>query len=90
MATLQHNTSEVKRAARDRAVRITDQGSSGFVFCSEETFEKRIATEREDAAYEARLLEAVGRGAADIGAGRFMESVDEAFEKAASTRRRYA
>ena len=90
MTALQRNTSEVKKAARDEVVRITDQGSAGFVFSSEEAFERRIAAEREDAAYEARLLEAVGRGAADIGAGRFVESIDEAFEKAASMRRRYA
>ena len=90
MTALQRNTSEVKEAARQQVVRITEQGGSGFVFTSEEAFERRIAAEREDAAYEARLLEAVGRGAADIGAGRFTESIDDAFEKAAAMRRQYA
>ena len=90
MTALQRNVAEVKEAARKEVVRITEQGGSGFVFGSEEAFERRIAAEREDAAYEARLLEAVGRGAADIAEGRFATSVEEAFEKAAAMRRGYA
>ena len=90
MTALQRNTSEVKEAARADVVRITEQGGTGFVFASEEAFERRIAAEREDAAYEARLLEAVGRGVADIGAGRFTESIDDAFERADAMRSRYA
>ena len=45
-------------------------------------FERRIAAERGDAAFEARLVEAVGRGIADIETGRYAASVDEAFERA--------
>ena len=90
MTALQRNTTEVKEAARKDLVRITEQGGAGFIFTSEEAFERRIAAEREDAAYEARLLEAVGRGMADIGAGRFTESVDDAFARAAAMRRTYA
>lgn len=90
MTALQRNTSQVKEAARSEVVRITEQGGAGFVFSSEEAFERRIAAEREDAAYEARLLEAVGRGIADIEAGRYVESVDEAFERAAAMRSQYA
>ena len=90
MTALQRNTAQVKEAARHDVVRITEQGGSRFIFSSEEAFERRITAEREDAAYEARLLEAVGRGAADIGAGRFTESVDEAFERAAEMRKQYA
>lgn len=40
-----------------------------------------IAKEREDAAYEARLIEAVGRGIADIEEGNFTTSVDDAFAR---------
>lgn len=90
MTTLQRNPSEVKKTAQENVVRITEQGGQGYVFCSEKAFNERIAQEREDAAYEARLLEAVGRGIADIEAGRYVESVDEAFEKAAAIRARYA
>ena len=60
------------------------------MFCSEEAFEARLAKERADAAYEARLLDAVGRGVADIEAGRYVTSVDEAFSRASQMRQRYA
>ncbi len=90
MTTLQRNPSQVKDAARDSVVRITEQGAGAYVFCSETAFERRIAQEREDAAFEARLSEAVGRGLADIDAGRFVTSVDEAFDAADSLRSKRA
>ena len=90
MTTLQRNPSEVKSAAREGIVRVTEQGAPAYVFCSEEAFEERIAREREDAAYEARLLDAVGRGVADIEAGRYVSSIEEAFARADELRPRYA
>lgn len=90
MTALQRNAGEVKAAARDNVVRITEQGMGAYVFCSEDAFERRIAREREDAAYEARLAEAVGRGIADIEAGRYATSVDEAFARADALRRKSA
>lgn len=86
ITTLQCNPSQVKSAARDDVARVTEQGMGAYVFCSEEVFEERIAKEREDAAYEARLLESVGRGVADIQAGHYVTSLDEAFERAAVLR----
>lgn len=90
MTTLQRNPGQVKSAAQDSVVRITEQGAGAYVFCSEEAFERRIAAEREDAAFEARLSEAVGRGIADIEAGRFTTSVDDAFQRADELRRERA
>lgn len=90
MTALQRNPSQVKEAARESVVRITEQGAGAYVFCSEEEFERRIAAEREDAAFEARLVEAVGRGVADIDAGRYVTSVDAAFARADELRRRRA
>ena len=90
MTSLQRTPNEVKAAAREDLVRITEQGGGAYVFCSEEVLEARIAKEREDAAYEARLAEAVGRGTADIEAGRFVDSVDAAFERADQIRAQYA
>lgn len=87
MTTLQRNPSQVKSAAHDTVGPITEQRMGAYTFCSEEVFEERIAKEREDAAYEARLLESVGRGVADIQAGRYVTSLDEAFECAAELRR---
>ena len=86
ITSLQRNPTEVKKAAQDSIVHITEQGSAAFVFSSEEAFEERIAREREDAAYEARLMEAVGRGIADIEAGRFYTSADEVFAEATRLR----
>lgn len=88
MTTLQRNPAQVKTAARDSVVRITEQGAGAYVFCSEEAFERRIAAEREDAAFEARLSEAVGRGIADIEAGCFTTSVEDAFRRADELRRK--
>lgn len=90
MTTLQRSPSAVKESAREGIVRITEQGSGAYVFCSEEAFEARLAAERADAAYEARLLDAVGRGIADIEAGRYATSVEEAFARADERRLRYA
>lgn len=90
MTTLQRNPAEVKNDARKGIVRITEQGSGAFVFCSEEAFEARLEKERADAAYEARLLDAVGRGITDIEAGRYVTSTSDAFEQAAKLRQRYA
>mgnify|MGYP007118407945 CR=1 FL=1 len=87
ITTLQRNPSQVKSAARDNVARITEQGVGAYVFCSQEVFEERIAKEREDAAYEARLLGSVGRGVADIQTGCYVTSLDEAFERAAELRR---
>ena len=90
MTTLQRSPSEVKAAAQDNLVRITEQGGGAYIFCSEEALEARIAKEREDAAYEARLLESVARGVADIEAGRFTTTVDDAFKRADELREQYA
>ena len=90
MTTLQRNPSEVKRAAQDEVVRVTEQGAPAYLFCSEEVFERRIAREREDAAYEARLLDAVGRGIADIEQGRYTTSVENAFRRADELRKHSA
>ena len=90
MTTLQRSPGKVKEDARRGLVRITEQGGENYVFCSESAFDEYVARQREDAAYEARLIDAVGRGLADIEAGRFTESIDDAFARAAEMRARYA
>ena len=90
MTTLQKNPSEVKKQAQHDLVRITEQCGTGYIFCSEEAFERRIEKEREEAAYEARLVDAVGRGIADIEAGRYVTSIEEAFKEADKRRKHYA
>lgn len=90
MTNLQRSPGAVKEAAKESLVRITEQGGGSYVFCSEKALQARIAQEREDAAYEARLIEAVGRGIDDIEAGRFTTSIDDAFERADQLRKQYA
>ena len=82
MTTLQRSPSCVKEAAKTNVVRITEQGRGAYVFASEEAFERRIAQERADAAYEARLIESVGRGIEDIEGGRYYTSIEDAFAAA--------
>lgn len=90
MTTLQRNPSKVKAVAKEQLVRITGQHEESYVFCSDEVFERIIQREREDAAYEARLIDAIARGEEDIKAGRFVTSIDEAFKKADALRKSYA
>jgi PHD/YefM family antitoxin component YafN of YafNO toxin-antitoxin module len=90
MTTLQRNPSVVKEDAKKGLVRITEQGAGAYVFCGEQAFERIIAQAREDAAYEARAIDAAERGAADIEAGRYTTSIDDAFNRARELRGKYA
>ena len=69
---------------------IIEQGVGACVFCSEEAFERRVAAGREEAALEARLSDAIGRGVADIEAGLFTTSVEDALQHAAELRNKRA
>ena len=73
VSALQKRQREVKKAAEDSIVRITENGTGAYVFCTEEMFGRALDEAREDAAYEARLDAAIARGQADIAAGRFVE-----------------
>ena len=39
---LRDHPREVKRAAQERLVRITENGKGAYVFCSEEVFQQQI------------------------------------------------
>ncbi|MEG1831131.1 MAG: hypothetical protein RR204_04880 [Raoultibacter sp.] len=80
ISSLQKDQKALRHAAGKDLVRITENGCAAYVFCSEAVFEERIQQEREDAAYEARVLEAVARGATDIAAGRCCAG-DKAIER---------
>ncbi len=87
VTALQKQQGEVKKAAREGIVRITEKGRGAFVFCSDEVFEQKMRQVAEDAAYEARMAAAFERGFADIAAGRFYENIDEALDAAMRTRK---
>ena len=90
MTDLQRNPSSVKKEADRGLVRITERGEGAYIFASERALEERIARERAEAAYEARLDEAVGRGIADIEAGRYTDDIDDAFALASKMREAHA
>lgn len=80
VTALQKQQGEVKKAAREGIVRITENGRSAFIFCSEEVFEQMMEQAAEDAAYEARIDAIVRRGHADIEAGRVYRGTQAARE----------
>lgn len=73
ISALQKKQREVKEAAKDDVVRITENGVGAYVFCSEGVFERALSRAAEDAAYEARVDATIQRGREDIAAGRFVE-----------------
>lgn len=78
ISALQKRQGEVKRAAQDGVVRITENGVGAYVFCTEETFRKKLAEAAESAAYEAKMAALIERGRADISAGRSYRGLDAA------------
>lgn len=78
VSALQKRQSDVKRAAQDHVVRITENGVGAYVFCSEAMFERHMAEVAERAAYEERLAMGIERGRADFNAGRVIRGVDAA------------
>lgn len=90
LTSLSKDVKEVKERANENIVRITENGRAAYIFASEKVFEERIRKEREDAAYEAYLTNAVGQGVEDIEAGRYATSREEAFAEAAKRRKRHA
>lgn len=85
---LRDHPREVKKAARERLVRITENGRGAYVFCSEEVFQQEIDDAVERALYAQRVSAAIDRGRADIAAGRYVDGIEAA--KAAVADRRSA
>lgn len=59
---LQRNSREVRDAAKEKLLRITENGASAYIFCSEEVLERTINQAVEEALYERERLEAIERG----------------------------
>ena len=83
---LKERQSEVKAAAREGLVRITENGAGAFVFCSDEVFQREIDDAVERALYTARVEEAVLRGRAAAREGRTVEGIEAARAEVARTR----
>jgi hypothetical protein len=68
---------EVKDAAREGIVHITENGNGAFVFCSEEVFASEPERVREAARYEAELGYTLRRAAKDVAAGHYETDFDK-------------
>ena len=80
VTALQKQQGEVKKAAQEGLVRITENGKGAYVFCSEDVFEGLLNQAVEDAAAEARMRFIISRGRADIAAGRVYEGTEAAMQ----------
>ena len=72
ITALQKKTAEVKEAARQNVIRITENGVGAYVFASEEVFERSMREAAERAVEEALLSGVIERGRADIAAGKYL------------------
>ncbi len=81
ITALHKHSQEVREAAKEEVVRITENGVGAFVFCSEEVFESRLQQAKNDAIYEAELNRALGEAESDFENGRFAVGFDEAWER---------
>ncbi len=77
-AALKTKQREIKDAALNEVVHITENGNGAFVFCSEALFEEKLRETAEQAAYEERMRAIIERGRADYASGRFVEGTDAA------------
>lgn len=62
VSALQRNSREVRDAAKEKLLRITENGASAYIFCSEEVLERTINQAVEEALYERECLETIERG----------------------------
>lgn len=77
---------EVKDAARERVVHITENGNGAFVFCSEGVFAEELERAREEARYETELGYVLRRAKADVEKGRY-ETDSAAFRASVEAQR---
>lgn len=83
---LQRNSREVRDAAKEKLLRITENGASAYIFCSEEVLERTINQAVEEALYERECLEAIERGEEAIERGDCMSGLDNLKKRATAVR----
>ncbi len=77
-SALKTSQREVKDAALEGVVRVTENGRGAFVFCSEEVFERTMREAAEEAVYAERMATAVRQARTDIAEGRCVEGTEAA------------
>ena len=85
-AALKTRQREVKDAALEDVVHITENGNGAFVFCSEEIFSHKLREAAEEAAYTERVRAVIQRGRADRSAGRTIEGTENALAEISKRR----
>lgn len=83
---LRDHPREVKRAAQERLVRITENGKGAYVFCSEGVFQQQIDDAVERALYVQRAEAAIDAGRRAFEAGDYIEGIDAARQAVAERR----
>ena len=73
---LRDHPREVKQAARERIVRITENGQGAYVFCSEDVFQHAIDAAVEEALYAERAKEAIAQGRVAYQQGDYVIGLD--------------
>lgn len=86
VSALQKNQREVREAARHKMLRITENGASAYVFCSEEVLERTIEEAVSQALYERECLEAIELGEEEIANGKAVVGASALKEALASRR----
>lgn len=89
VSAFQKNQRELREAAREKLLHITENGASAYIFCSEEVLKRTIDQAVDQALYERECLEAIERGEEDIAQGRRVIGID-ALERAVRARRERA
>ena len=79
---------EVKAAARERIVRITEHGRAAYVFASEEVFRREVDEAVAEALEAIEMRQVILRGREDFANGRFVTGIDAARSEVARRRAR--
>lgn len=72
---------ELKNAALNDIVHITENGKGAFVFCSEEVFERKLSDAVDEAVYAERLAAAIRQGRTEIESGDCVEGTQAAIDE---------
>ena len=85
---LRDHPREVKEVAKERLVRITENGKGAYIFCSEEVFQREIDEAVERELYLQRAYDSISRGLAAVEEGDYVEGIDAAREALEARRAR--
>lgn len=88
ITALSKQQAEVKSAAKDDIVRITEHGAAAWIFASEEAFETRIQKAVAEAISEVQIATLIERGRNDVDSGNVVTGTDQARKKLAQKRAR--